>query len=299
VNAFRDTGVVNALSVDVEDYFHATAFAAAIPTESWSALEYRAERNTDRLLELFAARSVKATFFVLGWVARRSPGLVRRIQQAGHELACHGMNHQLIYRQSPATFLAETREAKALIEDAGGVRVRGYRAASYSITRDSLWAIDTLAALGFEYDSSIFPIRHDFYGIPDAPRFPYRHAASGLLEVPITTVEWFGQRLPCGGGGYFRLLPYALFRAALRRVNRRDGRPVVFYCHPWEVDPGQPRVTVGWRSRFRHYTNLDRVESRLHLLLREFRWDRMDRVFLGVADRTAPAEQGALAGAGR
>jgi polysaccharide deacetylase family protein (PEP-CTERM system associated) len=272
--------VLNALTVDVEDYFHATAFASAIDMTSWNALDYRVESNTGRLLELFAARGVHATFFILGWVARRSPQLVRSIHQAGHEIACHGLNHQLVYRQSRETFIAETREAKQLLEDAAGVRVTGYRAASYSITSASLWALDVLAELGFEYDSSINPIRHDFYGIPGAPRFPYRPGPTSLVEVPITTAEVLGQRLPCGGGGYFRLLPYWLFRAALRRVNARDGQPVVFYCHPWEIDPEQPRVSVGWRSRFRHYTNLDRVEQRLHRLITDFAWDRMDRVFM-------------------
>lgn len=275
-----NNGVLNALTVDVEDYFHATAFASAIDMATWGSLDYRAERNTHRLLELFASRGVHATFFVLGWVAKRSPALVRSIHDAGHEVACHGLNHQLVYGQSRATFAAETREAKQLLEDASGARVRGYRAASYSITRASLWALEVLAELGFDYDSSIFPIRHDFYGIHDAPRFPYRPLAAGLVEVPITTVEVLGQRLPCGGGGYFRLLPYALFRAALRRVNDRDGRAVVFYCHPWEVDPDQPRVTVGWRSTFRHYVNLDRVQARLQRLLTDFRWDRMDRALV-------------------
>ena len=286
------------MSVDVEEYFQSETFARAVPRSAWEGIATRVEPSVDLLLERFAAARVRATFFILGWVARRSPELVRRIQRAGHEIACHGMSHQLIYRQTREVFLNETREAKALIEDAAGVRVRGYRAATYSITRESMWAVDVLASLGFEYDSSIFPIRHDLYGIPGTPRFPYRHSGCGLLEVPITTVEVFGQRLPCGGGGYFRLLPYALFRAALSRVNRRDGMPVVFYTHPWEVDPGQPRVSVGWRSRFRHYTNLDRVESRLRRLLREFRWDRMDRVFLEGATSEAPAAHAALAGAG-
>jgi polysaccharide deacetylase family protein (PEP-CTERM system associated) len=287
--------VRNALTVDVEDYFHATAFASAIDMASWSSLDYRAEKNTYGLLKLFAERGVHATFFVLGWVARRSPRLVRDIQSAGHEVACHGLNHQLVYRQSRATFQNETREAKQILEDAAGVRVIGYRAASYSITAQSLWALDVLAELGFEYDSSINPIRHDFYGIPGAPRFPYRTGPSGLIEVPITTAEVFGQRLPCGGGGYFRLLPYWLFRAALRRVNQRDRMPVVFYCHPWEIDPTQPRVTVGWRSRFRHYTNLDLVEMRLHRLIGDFSWDRMDRVFLNAAQANVGARRPAVA----
>jgi polysaccharide deacetylase family protein (PEP-CTERM system associated) len=275
--------MLNAFTVDVEDYFHATAFASAIDMASWDGRDYRAENNTERLLELIAERGVSATFFILGWVARRSPRLVRRIHEAGHEIACHGLNHQLVYRQTRATFRDETREAKQLIEDAAGTAVKGYRAASYSITRESMWALDVLGELGFEYDSSIFPIRHDFYGVPGAPRFPYQPGDGRPLEIPITTVEVLGQRLPCGGGGYFRLLPYPVFRSALRRVNRRDRQAVVFYCHPWELDPQQPRVAVGWRSRFRHYTNLHRVETRLRQLLSDFSWGRMDQVFLDAA----------------
>jgi polysaccharide deacetylase family protein (PEP-CTERM system associated) len=272
--------VLNALTVDVEDYFHATAFASAIGRHTWDSLDSRVERNTHRMLEIFATRSVKATFFVLGWVAKRAPQLVRAIQQAGHEVACHGMTHQLVYRQSRTTFVDETREAKQLLEDAAGVRVRGYRAASYSITRESLWALDVLQELGFDYDSSINPIRHDFYGIPDAPRFLYRPGPGRLVEVPITTVGLFGQRLPCGGGGYFRLLPYSVFRWALRRVNRHDGQPVVFYCHPWEIDVSQPRVHAApLRSRFRHYLNLGVMERRLERLLGDFAWGRMDEAF--------------------
>lgn len=285
--------VVNAFSIDVEDYFHVEALASAIDRSQWDGLEYRAEGNTRRLLDLLAAEGVKATFFVLGWVAKRSPGLVRDIHAAGHEVACHGLSHQLVYSQSPEVFEAETREAKALLEDATGVAVRGYRAATYSITQRSLWALDILERLGFVYDSSIFPVHHDLYGMPGSPRFPYRPGSGRLLEVPITTVEVAGQRLPCGGGGYFRLLPYAAFSAGLRRVNRRDGQAAVFYCHPWEVDPGQPRVRTGWKSTFRHYTNLSRMESRLRRLLREFRWDRMDRVFLAEGRTSAawPATQ--------
>lgn len=272
--------VLNALTVDVEDYFHATAFASVIDRADWDGLDYRVEKNTHRILEIFAERGVKATFFVLGWVAKRSPTLVREIQAAGHEVACHGMTHQLVYRQSRELFTAETREAKDLLEDATGVRVRGYRAASYSITRESLWALEVLQDLGFDYDSSVNPIRHDVYGIPDAPRFPYRPGAGPLLEVPITTIGVLGQRLPCGGGGYFRFLPYTVFRSALRRVNARDKQPVVFYCHPWEIDVDQPRVSAApLRSRFRHYLNLQRMEGRLQRLLGDFAWGRMDEAF--------------------
>jgi polysaccharide deacetylase family protein (PEP-CTERM system associated) len=277
-------GVINAFSVDVEDYFHVEALAPVVDRSSWPQLQYRAEASTNRLLDLLAAENVRATFFVLGWVAQRSPALVRAIHAAGHEVACHGLSHQMVIRQTPEQFRAETLESRACLEEATGAAVRGYRAATYSITRESLWALDILAELGFAYDSSIFPIHHDLYGIPDSPRFPYRHKGTGLLEVPVTTVEFAGQRLPCGGGGYFRLLPYALFRSALRRVNGRDGQPAVFYCHPWEVDPEQPRVPgLPWKSRFRHYTNLSKMESRLRRLLRDFRWGRMDEVFGAAA----------------
>jgi len=272
--------IQNAFSVDVEDYFHVEALSSAVNRGQWDNLDYRAEANTQRVLDLLASEGVRGTFFVLGWVAKRSPGLVRDLHAAGHEVACHGLTHQLVYNQSRQTFTDETRQAKELLEDAIGAPVRGYRAATYSITTKSLWALDVLEELGFAYDSSIFPVRHDLYGIPGSPRFPYRPGPGRLLEVPITTVEFFGQRLPCGGGGYFRLLPYPLFRAGLRRVNDRDGQPAVFYCHPWEVDPGQPRVEgVSLKSRFRHYTNLNAMEGRLRRLLRDFRWGRMDEVF--------------------
>lgn len=275
--------VQNAFSIDVEDYFHVEALSSAIDRAQWDSLDYRAEANTRRMLAILAEEGVRATFFVLGWVAKRSPQLVRDIHAAGHEVACHGLTHRTVYTQTPEVFHAETSEAKQRLEDATGAPVRGYRAATYSIVKRSLWALDILEQLGFRYDSSIFPIRHDLYGIPGSPRFAHRVASGSLLEVPITTVEYFGQRLPAGGGGYFRLLPYALFRAAVRRVNRRDGQSAVFYCHPWEIDPGQPRVAgVSAKSRFRHYTNLDRMESRLRRLLRDFRWGRMDEVF-GVA----------------
>lgn len=280
---------VNALTVDVEDYFHVTAFTTDIDRSRWSSLESRVERNTTRLLELFARHDTRATFFVLGWVAERYPGLVRELYAAGHEIACHGLTHEVIYRQTPAVFREETIRAKGLLEDLTGVRVRGYRAATYSIVRETLWALDILADLGFEYDSSVFPVRHDLYGIPDAPRQPYRVALGRLLEVPLTTVTIAGQRLPCGGGGYFRLLPYSLFKWALRRVNEHDRMPAIFYCHPWEIDPGQPRIVgASLKSRFRHYVNLDATEARLGRLLTDFAWGRMDEVF-GLAASTRAA----------
>jgi polysaccharide deacetylase family protein (PEP-CTERM system associated) len=281
--------LVNALTIDVEDYFHVTAFTGDIDRARWSSFESRVERNTARLGEIFASHDVRATFFVLGWVAERYPNIVRELHAAGHEIACHGLSHEVIYRQTPAVFREETIRAKALLEDLIGGPVRGYRAATYSIVRETLWALDVLADLGFEYDSSIFPVRHDLYGIPDAPRVPYRVAAGRMLEVPLTTVDIAGQRLPCGGGGYFRLLPYSLFKWALRRVNERDQTPAIFYSHPWEIDPGQPRIAgASLKSRFRHYINLEHTEARLHRLLRDFRWGRMDEIF-GLAQTSRAA----------
>lgn len=265
--------IVNALTIDVEDYFHVAALASAIAPETWAQREYRVERNTDRLLALLAEKEVHGTFYVLGWVAERSPALVRRIANAGHEVACHGYSHQLIYRQSPEDFREETLRAKHLLEDAVGGAVLGYRAASFSITSASLWALDVLIDAGFHYDSSIFPIRHDRYGIPGAAAKPGRVAApSGrtIAEFPMSAATFFGVRVPVSGGGYFRIFPYGLTRVGLRQINLRGSRPFTFYLHPWEIDPEQPRVRVGVLSRFRHYTNLARCESRLRRLLDEF-----------------------------
>ena len=268
------------MSIDVEDYFHVSAFAAALDRANWPKFESRVERNTHRLLDLFDEHKTRSTFFVLGWVTERCPELIRELHRRGHEVACHGLTHELVYKQSPEVFRDETLRSKAMLEDLTGAAVLGYRAASYSITRASWWALDILTDLGFVYDSSIFPIYHDLYGVPDAPRDPHKvGSASRLLEVPLTTVPFAGQRLPCAGGGYFRLLPYGLFRWGLQRVNR-EGMSAVFYMHPWEIDPGQPRIKASLKSRFRHYTNLERTEGRLRRLLQEFRWDRMDRVFL-------------------
>lgn len=271
---------LNAFTVDVEDYFHVAALASAIPRESWPAREYRVERNTEGLLELLAERGVHGTFFVLGWVAERSPGLVRRIAAAGHEVACHGYSHELIYRQSRDQFRSETGHAKRLLEDAIGQPVLGYRAASFSIVRSTLWALDELIDLGFRYDSSIFAIRHDRYGIPDASPMPGTVTApSGrsILEFPMAPANFFGLKVPVTGGGYFRIFPYRLTLAGLRRINAA-GRPFAFYLHPWEIDPEQPRVTVGTLSRFRHYTNLSRCKERLRRLLGEFAFCPMGRV---------------------
>jgi polysaccharide deacetylase family protein (PEP-CTERM system associated) len=266
----------NAMTIDVEDYFHVSALANVISRKDWDKLEYRAEKSTERILQLFESKGVKATFFVLGWVTQRSPQLVRKIHAAGHEVACHGLTHELVYRQTPEVFREETDISKKMLEDTIGERVLGYRAASYSITRQSLWAIDILCDLGFTYDSSIFPIAHDRYGIPGAPREPgpiKDSRGKSIVEFPLSTVKFMGRRLPCSGGGYFRLLPYGFTRWALRKINKDDNLPFIFYLHPWEVDPGQPRYeNASWLSRFRHYTNLDKCESRLSTLLDEFRF---------------------------
>lgn len=277
---------VNAMTVDVEDYFQVSAFESHISRERWEHLPRRVEHNTHRILDLFAAHQVQATFFTLGWVAERHPALIGRIVADGHELASHGYSHVRATRQTPAEFRDDVIRTKALLEDLGSVAVRGYRAASYSIGAGNLWALAELEQAGYHYSSSIYPIRHDLYGMPEAPRFAFRpDNAPALLEVPVTTVTLLGRTLPCGGGGYFRLWPYALSRWALRRVNHRDGQSGVFYFHPWEIDPGQPRQPgLGLKTRVRHYLNLHRMERRLGSLLRDFRWDRMDRVFLAKAE---------------
>jgi polysaccharide deacetylase family protein (PEP-CTERM system associated) len=268
-------GVQNALTVDVEDYFHVAALAPSIERSSWTSRESRVVANTHRLLGLFEHFEARATFFVLGWVAERHPQLVRDIAARGHEVACHGFSHRLVYEQPRAEFVEETRRAKRLLEDIIGAPVLGYRAASYSIVRQSLWALDILVELGFAYDSSIFPVRHDRYGIPGAERVPHRMSTpsgQSIVEWPLSTAEILGCRLPVAGGGYFRLLPYWLSRWGLASINRRERRPFIFYLHPWEIDPDQPRVSAGLLSRVRHYTNLEKCEERLRMLLREFRF---------------------------
>jgi polysaccharide deacetylase family protein (PEP-CTERM system associated) len=267
--------LANALTVDVEDYFHVSALAGSIHRDTWDSRESRVERNTQRLLTLFEHAGVHATFFVLGWVAKKYPQLVRDIAASGHEVACHGFSHQLVYEQSQDQFLKETIKTKALLEDITALPVLGYRAASYSITRRSLWALDILAQLGFAYDSSIFPVRHDRYGIHDAARFPHRiSTVSGrsIVEWPLATANILGSRLPVAGGGYFRLFPYWLSRWGLASINRRESKPFIFYLHPWEIDPDQPRVSTSPLSRFRHYTNLRKCEERLKRLLHDFRF---------------------------
>jgi polysaccharide deacetylase family protein (PEP-CTERM system associated) len=271
----------NAMTIDVEDYFHVAALSSVIKRDDWGGMEYRAEASTHRLLDLFAEKGVQATFFILGWIAQRSPSLIRSIHAAGHEIACHGMSHELVYEQTPELFERETRESKALLEDIIGAPVHGYRAASWSITRRSLWALDVVRDLGFQYDSSIFPIRHDRYGIPDAPRRPslmQTPAGKQIVEFPPSTARMFGVTVPVAGGGYFRLLPYWLTQRGLRQINREDGQAFIFYLHPWEVDPEQPRVKAGWLSRFRHYTNLRKTHERLRRLLGEFEFTTVRNV---------------------
>ena len=272
-------GPVNAMRVDVEDYFQVSAFEGLVPREAWDRQPRRVEANTHAVLDLFAEAGVRATFFVLGWVAERHPGLVRRICEEGHELASHGWEHVRATEQDQRTFFEDVFRTKALLEDLSGVAVRGYRAASYSIVRRNWWAFEALAEAGYHYSSSVYPIHHDLYGVPDAPLEPFRPDNADILEIPVSVVEVAGRRLPAGGGGFFRLYPYAFSRWAIHRVNRA-GRRLVFYFHPWEIDPDQPRMAgASRRSRLRHYLNLKRMRPRLVRLLRDFRWDRMDRVF--------------------
>lgn len=274
---------VNALSIDVEDYFQVSAFAPFIERSEWDRIPCRAEANVDRILALLAENHAKATFFTLGWIAERHPGIVRSIVEQGHELASHGYGHQRASDQTPDEFTADIVHAKALLEDIGGVTVRGYRAPSFSINQDNLWALECIRDAGYRYSSSIYPVKRDHYGMPDAPRFAYA-ALPDLVEVPPTTVELFHRNWPAAGGGFFRLLPYAMSRWLLQRVNRVDGEPCMFYFHPWEMDPSQPRVPgIDVKTRFRHYVNLNRMEDRLGQLLKDFRWDRVDRVFLRAA----------------
>ena len=275
--------IVNALTIDVEDYFQVSAFAPYIRRDEWDSRECRVERNVDRILQMLSENRVHATFFTLGWIAERYPQLVRRIVEGGHELASHGYGHERASDLSPAAFTQDIERAKKLLEDLGGTPVLGYRAPSFSIGLSNLWAFDCLARTGHRYSSSIYPIKHDHYGMPDSPRFAYRVGA-GLLEIPVTTLRVMKRNLPSSGGGYFRLLPYAASRWMMRRVNAVDREPAIFYFHPWEIDAGQPRIAqADAKSRFRHYVNIGRTEARLQQLMQDFRWGRMDQIFLGGA----------------
>ncbi len=275
--------ITNAFTIDVEDYFQVSALEAHFPRGDWDKVPCRVERNVDRILALLDEHDTRATFFTLGWIAERYPALVRRIVDGGHELASHGYGHQRASAQSPEVFLEDIRRARAILEDIGGKAVTGYRAPSFSIGKSNLWAHDSLAEAGYKYSSSVYPVKHDHYGIPDAPRFAYR-LPNGLVEVPVTTMRWMGRNWPAGGGGFFRLLPYQVSRWQIAKVNREDRRPAIFYFHPWEVDPDQPRVReASAKARFRHYVNLRRTEARLRQLLKDFAWGRADDVFRNAA----------------
>jgi polysaccharide deacetylase family protein (PEP-CTERM system associated) len=275
--------IVNALTIDVEDYFQVSALAPHFPRKDWEKVPCRVERNMDVILSMLHEYGAKATFFTLGWVAERYPHLVRLIAMEGHELASHGYAHQRASDQSPGAFLADITLAKTVLEDIAGSAVIGYRAPSFSIGKSNPWAHDCIAEAGYQYSSSVYPVKHDHYGVPDAPRFPYR-LDNGLMEMPITTVRYLGRNLPAGGGGYFRLLPYSASRWLIRQVNETDKKPAMFYFHPWEVDPEQPRVPgTTAKTRFRHYVNLSRTEDRLRRLMNDFSWGRMDDVFLATA----------------
>ena len=283
---------MNALTVDVEDYFHVSAFAGVVPRSQWDSMESRVCRNTERILDIFGQAGARATFFVLGWVAERFPKLVKRIHGDGHELASHGYNHGLVYETTPHEFADDLRRAKAAIEDAAGTAVQGYRAPSFSITERSLWALDVLVDEGYRFDSSIYPIRHDRYGIPSWPRHIHRvtRPSGSIWELPGSTISRLGWNFPIGGGGYFRLLPYRWTSSGVSSLNRQESQPAIFYLHPWEIDPNQPRVNASIVSRFRHYRNLDRTEARLRQLLIDFRFGSVSDVLRRVANASEPPQ---------
>ena len=269
-------GILNAMSVDVEDYFQVSAFERYVPRHDWPHRPTRVEANVDKILSLFDEHEVKGTFFTLGWIAERFPAMVRRIASEGHEVASHGWSHVRVTQQTPEEFREDVTRTKKMLEDVSGQGILGYRAASYSVGRDNLWALDVLRETGHKYSSSIFPIKHDLYGMPEAPRFAYHPGEGDFIEFPMTTVRIAQRNFPCAGGGWFRLVPYPGMRWAMRRVNGRDNQPVVFYFHPWEIDPDQPRVAgLDAKTSFRHYLNLKRTERRLKCLLNDFHWGRM------------------------
>lgn len=272
--------ITNALTIDVEDYFQVSAFAPYIKRTEWNTRECRVERNVNRILDLLAEQQTQATFFTLGWIAERYPELVRRIAREGHEVASHGYGHERVSDLTETEFYSDIYLSKSILEDLAGVAVVGYRAPSFSIGAANLWAFDTLERAGYRYSSSIYPIKHDHYGMPDAPRFAHQ-IRPGLLEVPVTTLRVGKRNLPSSGGGYFRLLPYSVSRWMLRQMHARDGEAAIFYFHHWEIDEDQPRVDgINSRTRFRHYVNIHRMEGRIRQLLRDFKWGRMDDIFL-------------------
>lgn len=282
--------IVNAFTVDVEDYFQVAALAHKFPRAAWAGVECRVETNTARCLELLDAASVHGTFFTLGWVAERYPELIRSIAEAGHEVASHGYDHTLLTAMNAQEIREDLAKSKAILEDVTGVPVAGYRAPTFSINQHNQWVYDLVAEAGYRYSSSIYPIHHDLYGIPDAPR--WRHSVrEGLDEIPVTTLRFAGKNFPCAGGGYFRLLPYAVYRRLLRHFVVSEQQPAMFYTHPWELDPAQPRVDgLHFKSRFRHYLNLERTAPRMQKLLRDFRWGRMDEAFFPAVLTNDPTQ---------
>lgn len=282
------TPITNALTIDVEDYFQVSAFAPHIARSEWSTRECRVERNVNAILEMLSSRDIKATFFTLGWIAERYPQLVRQIVKEGHELASHGYGHERATDQTEAAFFADIHLAKIVLEDLVDSEVKGYRAPSFSIGTGNLWAFDSLVRAGYRYSSSVYPIRHDHYGMPESPRFAHEVRPS-LIEIPITTMRVLNRNLPSSGGGYFRLLPYALSRWMLGQVNERDREAGIFYFHPWEIDTGQPRIPgISRKTRFRHYVNISRMQGRLNRLLGDFKWGRMDHIFLDRFTKHGP-----------
>jgi polysaccharide deacetylase family protein (PEP-CTERM system associated) len=274
--------LVNAMTVDVEDYFQVSAFEPYIPRTQWESLPGRVENNTQRILDLFEKYHIKATFFTLGWVAQRHPGLIKRIVNSGHELASHGFEHIRVTQQTPDKFRHDVRRTKELLEDVGGQEILGYRAASYSIGEKNLWALEILDEQGYKYSSSIYPVKHDLYGMPKAPRFMFKpFPGKNLQEIPITTLKLFNRNIPCGGGGFFRLYPYSFSKWAYQTLNNKERQAGIFYFHPWEIDPAQPRQAgLALKTRVRHYLNLEKTEPRLVRLLSDFSWDTMQNVFL-------------------
>lgn len=273
---------INALSIDVEDYFQVSAFEPYISKDQWDSIPHRVESNTHKILDLLDEKQVKATFFTLGWIAERYPGIVNRIVSDGHELACHGYEHIRVTEQTPDQFRADVYKAKNILEQLSGKNIKGYRAASYSIGASNLWALNVLQELGFNYSSSIYPVKHDLYGMPDAPRFIFEAIShKDFKEIPITTVRFGNKNWPCGGGGFFRFYPYAFSKWALKHVNNQEQQSVIFYFHPWEIDPNQPRQPgLSLKTRTRHYLNLEKMEARINRLLTDFKWDTMENVFL-------------------
>ncbi len=287
MNTRAAMAVTNALTIDVEDYFQVSAFAPHIGRLEWNSRECRVERNVTRILEMLSKRQVKATFFTLGWIAERYPQLIRQIAAQGHEVASHGYGHERASDQTEDAFFADIQLAKVILEDLCGAEVKGYRAPSFSIGKGNLWAFDCLQKAGYRYSSSVYPIHHDHYGMPDSPRFAHQ-IRPGLMEIPVTTLRILNRNLPSSGGGYFRLLPYALSRWMLGRVNQHDAQAGIFYFHPWEIDVEQPRVAgISRKTKFRHYVNISRMEARLEQLLGDFKWGRMDEIFLNPARHEA------------